>query len=86
MTVKELRWKLFDIENQNAKVLVSVLSVDDAEVLELKDNWGKPTVLIFAASVDLYPYEEEDAVECQHRDSGRGVCIDCDAFLPEVSQ
>ena len=86
MTVKELRWKLFDIENQNAKVLVSGLNVDHAEVLELKDNWGKPTVLIFAASVDLYPYEEEDAVECQHRDSGRGVCIDCDAFLPEVSQ
>ena len=86
MTVKELRWKLFDIENQNAKVLVSGLNVDHSEVLELKDNWGKPTVLIFAASVDLYPYEEEDAEECQHRDSGRGVCIDCDAFLPEVSQ
>jgi len=39
---------------------VSVLSVDDAEVLELKNNWGKPTVVILAASVDLYPYEEED--------------------------
>jgi len=60
MTVKELRQKLFDIEDQNAKVLVSVLSVDDAEVLELKNNWGKPTVVILAASVDLYPYEEED--------------------------
>ena len=56
MTVKELRWKLFDIENQNAKVLVSGLNVDHAEVLELRDDWGKPTVIIFAASVDLYSY------------------------------
>ena len=68
MTVKELRQKLSNIEDQGANVLVDILNGDDvspgdplgftadAEVLELRDDWGKPTVIIFAASVDLYSF------------------------------
>ena len=58
MTVKELQIKLLDIENQHAQVLVSVLNVDDAEVLELK-NSDRPTVVILAESFDVFQDERE---------------------------
>ena len=58
MTVKELQIKLLDIQNQHAQVHVSVLTVDDAEVLELK-NSDRPTVVILAESFDVFQDERE---------------------------
>jgi len=56
MTVKELRQKLFDIEDQNAKVLFDI-EYRRCFGLELKNN-ERPAVIVFAAPVDLFQDEE----------------------------
>ena len=56
MTVKELRQKLFDIEDQDAKVLVSVLNIDEAEVSNIP---SAKSVIIFAPTVSIEEEEDE---------------------------
>jgi len=48
---------------------------DDLESLERK---------LYEFAIDEDYIAAGDSAHCQHRDSGRGVCVDCGEFLPSA--